>query len=420
MKAIIRSGEPVRVFLQPDPAQGVLGMISGGIALDLVDVVTNGSGQWAKLIVTVGSAQVFGQSAQDTIYSYIAAEDFVDALQQPAAKPIKVGFSVIYNAEAAMYAGNLGCRFFCIVGNPTLGSQVKDTFPDAVVMVRPYLDVHALPDFNYIMNQLEGAKDSRLIYTGVNEYEQIGGDPESIRKRAQFDIMMANHIKSTSGATFAAGSFSMGCPDFTNPAVCEAIQKYYAPAYNDGTLWWDHHLYSPNMQHIHRDDEQVQTWANRRQVVIEYEWYESRWRFLFTRCGFDPNSSSRIVCSETGVDEGGVGGFKSHHATTDEVIRWCKRFMSISAQPLNIAGTLYPSPFVGGAIFQVGDPVKWSGYDMSSFEQSMGPDVWGKPLTTILNVDKAIEYGQMVDLAQNVMMLSRDINKRATTMRSTS
>jgi len=405
--------------LSPDPAsRRLLGFVPGGVALDVADVVTNASGKWAKLSLTVGGSQLFQSSAQDSLFAYITAEAFVDALEPPAVKPIKVGLSVIYNTEAAIRAGNLGCRFFSIVGHPSLGSQVKDTFPDAIVMVRPYLDVHALPDFNYILTQLEGAKDPRLIYTGVNEYEQIGGDPDSIRKRAQFDIEMANRIKAISGATYAGGTFSMGTPDFTKPEVCAAIQQYYAPAFNAGVLWWDHHLYSPNTQHIYRDDVQVQTWNGQRQVIVEHEWYETRWHFLYTRCGFDPKSASRIVSSETGVDEGGVGGFPAHHATDQDVLMWCKRFMQISTLPLTVGGTQYPSPFVGGAIFQVGDPVKWGGYDMTAYEQAMGPDVWGKPLVPVSNFMEEIGHTQMADLAQRVMKLSQDVGKHAALIQS--
>ncbi|HEY3289653.1 MAG TPA: hypothetical protein VGK87_05955, partial [Anaerolineae bacterium] len=283
---------------------------------------------------------------------------------------------------------------------------------------RPYLNVHTLPDFSYILNQLEGAKDSRLIYTGINENEQIGADPDSIRRRAAFDIEMANRIKAISGATYAAGTFSMGAPDFTNPDVCAAIQQYYAPAYNSGLIWWDEHLYSPNMQHIYRNDVQVQSWNGQKQVITEYEWYEARWHFLFTRCGFDPKSPSRVICSETGVDEGGVGGFPAHHATDKDVLMWCKRFMQISALPLTINGTQYPTPFVGGAIFAVGDPVGWAGYDVSSYEQAMGPDIWGKPLVPLANMTQAVAHLQMADLAQHVMSLSKDISKRAASIQN--
>jgi hypothetical protein len=163
----------------------------------------------------------------------------------------------------------------------------------------------------------------------------------------------------------------------------------------------------------------VQTWNGQRQVIVEHQWFETRWHFLFTRCGFDPKSPSRIVSSETGVDEGSVGGFSVHHATDQDVLMWCKRFMQISALPLNISGTQYTSPFVGGAIFQAGDPVAWGGYDMTAYEQAMGPDIWGKPLTPAANLMQVIAHTQMADLAQRVMNLSQDVNKRASFIQRT-
>jgi hypothetical protein len=175
----------------------------------------------------------------------------------------------------------------------------------------------------------------------------------------------------------------MGTPDFTSKSVCSAIQKYYAPYYNAGLFWMDHHLYSPNMEHIYRTDTQTQMWNGAAQTIEEDEWFETRWRFLFQRCGFDPNSTSRIICSETGVDEGSVGGFVAHHASNQAVLSWCQRFLDIQAAPVKVGNTAYPSPFVGGAIFQVGDPVRWAGYDMSRFESTLDTELWAKLKTKV-------------------------------------
>ncbi|MCL4506296.1 MAG: hypothetical protein M1140_09780 [Chloroflexi bacterium] len=406
------------VLLSPDPAGGsIIGLLIGGMAVEVADVVITGANKWAKLILTAGGVNLQQVRVQDAVSVYVSAESFVDALEPPPAPTVKVGLSVIYNADAAFKAANMGCRFFCIVGHIELGSQLKDAFPDATVMVRPYLDIHGnLPSFDYVMGKLKGAKDPRLIYTGLNESEQLDTSPDSLRKRAAFDIEMANRIKAASGALYAAGSFSMGTPDFTRTDICDAIRTYYAPPFNAGVFWMDHHLYSPNMQHIYREDIQTPTWNGQKQVVVETDWYETRWHFYYTRCGFDPKSSSRIVCSETGVDEGSIGGFAAHHATDQDVVAWCKRYIQIAGAPLVLNGNTYNSPFVGGAIFAVGDPVNWAGYDMTRYELAMGPDVWYKPLAPAANFTQELSHMQMTDLAMHVMNLSQQVNKTAASL----
>ncbi len=407
---------PVR--LQPDPVSGaVIGQLTGGMAVEVADVVATSSSKWAKLKLAAGGVDLMQVKVQDAVAGYVSAEHFVDALEPPPAPAVKIGLSVIYNADAAFKAANLGCRFFSIVGNVELGTQLKDAFPDATVMVRPYLDIHGnLPSFDYIMGKLNGALDPRLIYTGLNESEQLDTSVDSLRRRAAFDIEMAHRIKAASGAVYAAGSFSMGTPDFTRTDICDALRTYYAPAYNSGLFWLDHHLYSPNMQHIYREDIQTPIWNGQKQVVVETEWFETRWHFYFTRCGFDPKSPSRIVCSETGVDEGSVGGFAAHNATEQDVVSWCRRLTQLAGAPLLLNGNTFNSPFAGGAIFAIGDPINWAGYDMTRYELAMGPDVWHKPISPAVNFNWELSHIEMADLAQRVASLSRQVTGAATAL----
>jgi hypothetical protein len=102
-------------------------------------------------------------------------------------------------------------------------------------------------------------------------------------------------------------------------------------------------------------------------------WFERRWEFLYTRCGFDPKAPGRIVSSECGVDEGGVGGFPAHSMDRAAVNAYCTRFLQLQAQPLVVNGVSYPSPFLAGTLFQ-GDPddQRWAGYRVTSFY----PLVW--------------------------------------------
>jgi hypothetical protein len=224
-------------------------------------------------------------------------------------------------------------------------------------MVRHYW-ANAFPSVDAAIAAMGGCTNPGLVYTGLNEADTLGQDGNDLRRRAAFDIGMAQAIKQISGATYAIGSFSVGTPDFTSQDTCNIMRTLYAPLYNNGLLKVDMHLYSPNMGHIYDDSALI--------------WYERRWEFLFTSCGFDPTVRG-IYCSETGVDEGGLGGFAGHGTSQADFAKWCQRFIAIQKRALVVGGTSYTSPFVGGAIFQLGGngDSRWNAYEISGYVETL-------------------------------------------------
>jgi len=296
----------------------------------------------------------------------------------------RIGLNVLNrHEEVALPAAKAGCRYFIILNNPGFASRLKNEYPDAVVMARRYWDKH-VPSTEEFLNAMDGCRDSRLIYTGLNEADELSQDINGIRQRAHFDRVIADKIREISGARYAAGAFSMGTPDITDQAVCKVMREEYADYYNRGLFDFHGHYYSPNMAFgtVSRDLESTKivnrvgksgyeaTWIgtatramNGSMTPIDAKWFETRWRYLFTDCGFDINSPSRIHCSETGVDEGGVGGFPAHNATNTDVDRWVNWFCDEQAMP--VLGK--QSPFVGGAVFQVGNREDWNGYNVQQY-----------------------------------------------------
>ena len=337
-------------------ANGVLiGALAAGEA---VTVLAQGNG-WTQ-IALMDTAK--GSAARGWVKS-----DFLQAAPaspSPAPTPTRarLGINALNRHEEVCYpAAQLGCRFFVILGNPGFASALKDRYPDATVMVRAYWN-RQMPSVEGAIAQMDGCRDARLIYTGLNEGDEVGqGTVEQIRQRAEFDLALAGRIKQIGGATYAAGTFSMGEPDFTNPQICSAIRALYAPAYNAGLIWWDHHLYSPSIAHIYQDD--------------GLQWYETRWQFLFTQCGFDPRSKSRVVCSETGEDDGQRHGFAALGRSGDEVAAWGRRFVEVQSRPLVIDGVAHPSPFVGGALFQAGNREDWMGFNAERYYPAL-EQIW--------------------------------------------
>ena len=139
--------------------------------------------------------------------------------------------------------------------------------------------------------------------------------------------------------------------------------------YNSGLIWWDQHSYSNVITEIDNPNVGVKVIDGVSYPFVVSDWLSTRWRWLFRICGFDPNVR-HIVSGECGVDEGGVGGFTAHGYSGQQVVDYMKTWKVKQAEPIVVGGKSYPSPFVGGAIFQAGDAGdKWRGFDMRGYFQ---------------------------------------------------
>lgn len=359
------TADVLNVRAGPSRDAAVIGTLKAGDAVEVLRVMDG----WAVLAISAGGAAVM--QASQPVVAYVSAQ-FLDlpqsssaspATQPPAAPspiatsssaPFQLGLNVLANTGLAQQEAARGCRFLLCLNDIAGASQLKRAFPDAVVMARRFFQHGFLPSADQIIDGLEGATDPNLIYTGINEADQIGQDGDALRKRAQLDLEVARRIRQGSGAVYAAGTFSVGCPDFTSAETCDIIREVYAPAYNAGLIAFDMHLYAPNAQHVDKPD--------------EWQWYARRWEFLFTKCGFDPKVRA-IYCSETGIDESGPGGFRGHGFSQEQFRDWCTKTIALQRAPLMVDGAQHPSPLLGGAIFQLGgnsDP-KWDSYDVTSY-----------------------------------------------------
>lgn len=348
MKAVVRNDFGyLRVRSAPNKDAAILGVVQGGLTVDVTNVTDN----WAMVPLQAGGAAISDEGTDQPTVGYMWAPMLIFEKATPAPPRILMGVHGMTNGRAIDEA-NRGCRFVMSM-NLGVAEQIKAQHPGAVVMLRYYFGTQ-VPTVSDAMRALGGGRNPGLIYTGLNEADALGQDGDALRRRARFDVEMARAVKQTSGATYAAGSFSMGTPDFTNPQTCDIIRTLYAPHYNSGLLKMDMHLYSPNMGHI-----------NNASAVI---WYERRWEFLFTKCGFDPTVKG-IYCSETGVDELGRGGFPGHGTNQADFLSWCRQFVAVQQKPLVVNGRSYTSPFIGAAIFQLGgngDP-RWDSYEISQY-----------------------------------------------------
>ena len=105
--------------------------------------------------------------------------------------------------------------------------------------------------------------------------------------------------------------------------------------------------------------------------ICETDWHETRPSFLFTLCGFNLNCGA-MVSSETGLDQGGKGGFVGAGLYALDVNRWCKRFKDIWARPIHDDfGNHKPMPKEGSTLFMAGNSPRWASYDVRKYIAEM-------------------------------------------------
>ena len=326
----------------------IIGLLPFGAEVQATAVVDG----WAQLEAAAGGAVIRQAGAPANALALYASRQWLEPAGVVAPPPITaadprylLGLNIQGGrVDLAHRAAHAGCRFFLLAA----------AWPDAIVVARRWFQYRA--DLAGVIQGLEGATSSRLVYIGHNEGDNIGQAGADLIWRAELDRKVAAEIARISGARYAGGTFSMGCPDYTDPAVCQIMQDGYAAAYNAGQLLMDGHFYSPDPEHIHTDDGLI--------------WYERRWEFLFTRCGLDPRRRG-LICTEAGLDQGGRGGFPAHGVDGAGFTRWARRWLEVCGRPVVVAGVAYPSPLMGAALFQCGDRRTsgggWAGYNLEQY-----------------------------------------------------
>lgn len=283
----------------------------------------------------------------------------------------RLGVNVVTgNGDVARRAIAAGCNAVSIINGFQLASELA-TNPNVTVMARRYVS-GTLPAPS--MGLYEGAESPHVVYlTVMNECDLICyGSVEEIARRAAWDREMWRQMKAA-GRHYAGGGFSVGTPDYTKPEICEAMKTHYAPLYNDG-MAINYHLYSP--------------WPNHPMD----QWYELRWRFLFERCGFDPNPAlAGIYCDETGMDQGSVGGFPAVGFSAQQVGAWCRQFLDASQ------GGGYGNMLRAAAIFQAGNGTDWNGYRVDYAFPEIGAAAQS-PVARTLNRPRMIDTARQPDI----------------------
>lgn len=352
MQAKVISGPGARVRIEPNGEQ--LYTLPYGSTVN-VEAVVDG---WAKVAIQAGGSQVNYPRTTTPVFAFVATStlDFLtpDVPQPPApANAMKLGLHLLNPAadqsgrigEAAFA---LGCRVLTIMDDELFAVKMADA--GCRVFFRWWTNNAAIKPSDLAGRVASFCKHPNIVILGLNEGDLIGcWSAADMAIRGAWDTEAFNLIKAQ-GGRYAGFGCAMGNPS-DDAATFDVLARWYAPLWKQGMIF-NYHSYSPDFY----------------KPFESYDWYEGRWRFLFTRAGFDPANpgGAEFISDETGVDVMGHGGFASFNATDEQVNAWCVKHYEAQSKPLIVNGKSYPSPFTDGTLFQSSLSIRWAGYNVRS------------------------------------------------------
>jgi len=316
--------------------------------------------KWLKVKVKAPQASVSGitllPSKYDTFDGFAAAQ-FMRPVSQPVPPPVKgmrLGLHLLNPAsEQSGREGEeafaRGCRVFTVIDDEQFA--IKLARMGARVFFRWWIGNTPIKPSDLAGRVSGFCKEPNIVILGLNEGDVTGCFTASnMDARGAWDNEAFNLIKAQ-GGTYAGYGCAMGNPEVLDQNVLNVLKKWYAPLWSKGMLI-NYHSYSETF------DKPFQS----------YDWYEGRWRWLFTHCGLNPANPahSEIIGDETGVDVMGHGGFASFNATDEQVQNWCRMHYKYQAQALVVGGISYPSPYTDATIFQCSNSRSWAGYKVNT------------------------------------------------------
>lgn len=349
MQAKVISGPGARVRAEPNGEQ--LYTIPYGSSVNVLDVADG----WAKVAIQAGGAQVNFPRSVTPVFGFVSVSTLslntpVDPQPPAQTKPMRLGLHLLNPAanqsgRIGEQAVAMGCRVLTIMDDELFAIKMADA--GARVFFRWWTGRNPIKPSDLAGRVRSFCKHPNIVILGLNEGDNFGcWTAEQMDFRGQWDAEAFNLIKAQ-GGTYAGYGCAMGNPS-DDAATFDVLAKRYAPLWKAGMLF-NYHSYSPNFQ----------------RPFEAYEWYEGRWRFLFTRAGFDPTNpgGAEIMGDETGVDVMGSGGFTQFNASDEQVKAWCAKHYEWQSKPLVVNGKEYPSPFTDATLFQSsGDSAQWAGY----------------------------------------------------------
>lgn len=375
-----------------------------------------------KLTVTYPDSQIIEREITAT----------VTPAPVPTVTKVALGGNVIANGREGQSLIDSGADCVSVTFDPEWGGNVKRNYPALHVAVRGLLDKGYVPTVDQWWGKVwQGAVDGAFLI-GLNENDQVGDSAANIRERIAFDRAALAKTKAEAKARgirlrYCGGGFSVGVPNILDRGIAEAMYGYNE-LLKDPDFYFNRHLYAaddhgadparailgapevrrspgfvtpPEFQALFppkltvpgtRDliftndvsDWQVDRytpagWVKVTTRTYRVDWTVRRWALDMVICGWDLNMGQKIVCDETGIDVGSVGGFNAVPGCDDAYMqRWARRFVEVSHFPVVVDGKQYQADPLWAAIFALGGHPNWDGYNILTRLGAFTACRWGK------------------------------------------
>lgn len=323
----------------------------------------------------------------------------------PAAKPV-LGVNNINSGPHGRAALEAGARSISVTFNPDWAAEIKRNNPSIHVACRGLLDGGWTPSVDQWWGKVwQAATVDGMCLIGLNENDHgVGTSPDDIRRRIAFDKAALARTKAEAAAKgiklyYAGGGFSVGEPNILDDGVCVAMAGY-DELMADPYFLFNQHLYASDDHGPGTSPAQIRdvvfdrtfgdmptrrynpktgAWTDTVIRVYRVDWTMRRWAWYYQRCGWNPAHPGRVVCDETGLDIGSIGGFNAMAGCDDPFMqKWARAWVEVQSMPVIIDSVSYPSPLIWGNIFQTGDEARWSGYDIKHKLPALRACGWGQ------------------------------------------
>jgi hypothetical protein len=389
----------LRVRLSPTTDSETIGVVQQGQPVDVIEVVN----KWAKVPLTAGGQPLYKVGSKTPAYGYMSAAYLTfDTEPEPEPPPPVVirkallAINAVKSGPAGRAAVENGAEMLCVTFNPQFAGEMKDQYPHLIVSHRARLERGFIPTLQHWIDQGWQSFRPGMILTGLNEGDQSDQrNLKALRERLAFDKQCLEWVQAenirrgwqANPMRYAAGGWSVGEPDLTQPEICDMLAEW-KPLIRAGALT-NVHTYSANdgrpgitnenIRDLIFDDELSDVeWRGVKEKTYRTDWTITRWRMMIRRCGWDVTTP--IFSDETGLEcANGSFPVAPHPGGSQEfVMRWARRFVWVQSQPFyGRDGKLYPSPFIGAALFQTGDD-SWQTYEMRHYLQTLQACRWGQ------------------------------------------
>lgn len=354
------------------PTGAILGQLENGQEFTITREVAAGGLTFGEIDLRAGGAElrISGKTKTPRL-AYVLKQgngwSYVDT--SPTPEPLPVGVIGVHPAVPALPFHKLigihllemgnpeqaeyvtpGCKAFTCMNNVNAAREARAA--GAAVIFRRFMEHGAVVDARALVKYMGLERSDRLIVMGTNEADNLS--TSDLRTRFAWDKSFAEAVWEMLPNCFPVlGSFSMGTPQLENPDKAREWRETYGAFLNANwhRVGLNYHSYSGRP---------TADFPPKTVQVVDEEWFGMR----HLKYAYDPRFGGLdrrvlLVNDESGVDVGGIGGFRDCGHTLEDFERWWHLRKSQYEQ--------YPQQYIFN-LFQ-GDwrNARWAGYNVRQY-----------------------------------------------------